>query len=285
MGELVSYPTWNDIPDDILDDIWKDITDNTDAPEAYRFHFLKVVGNRWRDWKCRLKQKWYYKYDTDEQRLAITPPRVVTEQWKTLECSEMNKVNRAQGGAPHRTGRISFAQLRNVMREKGEKTDRLSMFIKTRTKKKNDEDEVFDEDNADIINQFNQCLEEREEDEQDESFREEISTKVMGTYAHGRVRMCGAGVTPSQVFGQKSNSDNNENRMREELEKQCQSKIDDLQSKLNEVSSQLSQVMTHVGFQTTPEESGSSQIPDASSMHQRRLSVNSDLQPNLDLEA
>ncbi|CAB4279092.1 unnamed protein product [Prunus armeniaca] len=134
------------------------------------------------------------------------------------------------------------------------------MFIKTRTKKKNDEDEVFDEDNADIINQFNQCLEEREEDEQDESFREEISTKVMGTYAHGRVRMCGAGVTPSQVFGQKSNSDNNENRMREELEKQCQSKIDDLQSKLNEVSSQLSQVMTHVGFQTTPEESGSSQV-------------------------
>lgn len=38
------------------------------------------------------------------------------------------------------------------MREKGEKTDRLSMFIKTRTKKKkNDEDEVFDEDSADII--------------------------------------------------------------------------------------------------------------------------------------
>lgn len=103
-------------------------------------------------------------------------------------------------------------------------------------------------------------MEEREEDEQDVSFREEIFTKVMGTDAHGRVRMYGAGVTPSQVFGQKSNSDNNENRMREELEKQYQSKIDDLQSKLNEVSSQLSQVMTHVGFQTTPEESGSGQV-------------------------
>ncbi|XP_021800731.1 uncharacterized protein LOC110744993 [Prunus avium] len=224
----LTYPTWNDMPDDILDNIWKDITDNTDAPEAYRFHCLKVVGNRWRDQKCRLKQKWYDRYDTDEQRLAITPPRVVTEQWKTLvkywglpkvkECSEMNKVNRAQGGAPHRTGRTSFAQLRNVMKEKGEKTDRLSMFIKTRKKKKkNDEDEVFDEDSADIINQFNQCLEERVEDEQDESFREEIFTKVMGIDAHGRVRMYGAGVTPSQVFGQKSNSDNNENRMRKEL--------------------------------------------------------------------
>ncbi|KAL6272043.1 hypothetical protein ACE6H2_022735 [Prunus campanulata] len=138
--------------------------DESDAPEAYRFHCLKVVGNRWRDWKCRLK----------------------------------------------------------------------------------------------------------EEDEQDELFREEIFTKVMGTDAHGRVHMYGAGVTPSQVFGQKSNYDNNENRMREELKKQYQSKIDDLQSKLNEVSSQLSQVMTHV---------------DASSMHQRRLSVNSELQPNLDLEA
>ncbi|VVA22849.1 PREDICTED: LOC110744993 [Prunus dulcis] len=183
--------------------------DESDAPEAYKFHCRKVVGNRWRDWKCRLKRKWYDKYDTDEQCLAITPPQ----------------------------------------------------------------------------NQFNQYLEEKEEDEQDKSFREEIFTKVMGTDAHGRICMYGAGVTPSQVFGQKSNSYNNENRMRDELEKQYQSKIDNLQSKLNEASSQLSQVMTHVGFQTTPEESESGQIPDASSMHQRKFSVNSKLQPNLDLEA
>ena len=101
-------------------------------------------------------------------------------------------------------------------------------------------------------------MEEREEDEQGESFRKEIFIKVMGTDAHGCVRMYGASVTPSQVFGQNSNSDNNENRMREML--QYQSKIDDLQSKLNEVSSQLSQVMTHVGFQTTPEESGRGQV-------------------------
>ncbi|CAB4263290.1 unnamed protein product [Prunus armeniaca] len=164
-----------------------------------------VVGNRWRDWKCRLKHKWYDKYDTDERHLAIIPPRVVTEQWKTPV---------KYWGLPK-------------MKEKGEKTDRLSMFTRTK-KKKNDENEVFDEDNANIINQFNQCLEEREEDEQDESFRVEIFTKVMGTNAHGHVSMYGA---------------------------------DDLQSKLNEVSSQLSQVMTHVGFQTTPEESGSCQCP------------------------
>ncbi|KAI5350683.1 hypothetical protein L3X38_003574 [Prunus dulcis] len=44
--------------DDILDDIWKDITKNTDSPEADRFHCLKVIGNRWKDWKCRLKHKW-----------------------------------------------------------------------------------------------------------------------------------------------------------------------------------------------------------------------------------
>ncbi|PQQ07396.1 hypothetical protein Pyn_32144 [Prunus yedoensis var. nudiflora] len=49
------------------------------------------------------------------------------------------------------------------------------------------------------------------------------------------------------------------------------------QSKLNEVSLQLSQVITHVGFQTTPDESGSGQIPDASSMYQRRLSINNEL--------
>nr|XP_028952761.1 uncharacterized protein LOC114822523 isoform X2 [Malus domestica] len=80
------------------------------------------------------------------------------------------------------------------MREKGEKTDRLSMFIKTRTKKtKNDDIDLFDEESGGIINQFNQCLGEREEHEQDEDYREEVFTRVMGPDAHGRVRMYGTG--------------------------------------------------------------------------------------------
>ncbi|BBG99379.1 Plant transposase Ptta/En/Spm family [Prunus dulcis] len=86
--------------------------DNTDVPNAYRPHCLKVVGNRWRDWKCRLKKEWYDKYETNEERLAILSPyRPMEDTCK--ECYKANKANRALGSAPHRTGRTSFAQTKN----------------------------------------------------------------------------------------------------------------------------------------------------------------------------
>ncbi|BFG20936.1 hypothetical protein CerSpe_072100 [Prunus speciosa] len=188
--------SWSGMPDHILDDIWKDVQDNTDVLNAYRPHCLKVVGNRWRDWKCWLKKEWYDKYETNEERLAITPPQVPIDQWKILV-----KYWGLLGSAPHRTGRTSVAQVKNKMQEKLEKTDRLSLFMQTqKKKKKNDDEEVFDYESANIINQFNQYLEEREEHEQDEDYREEVFTKVMGPDGHGCVRMYGTCITLSQVF-------------------------------------------------------------------------------------
>ncbi|KAM1365372.1 hypothetical protein ACFX13_044379 [Malus domestica] len=256
----LTYVSWTEMPDHVLDDIWKEVTDNTDVPDAYKFHCLKVIGNRWRDWKCRVKQRWYDSYLTDEQRLSFTPPQVTTDQWKRLvkywglpnikEYSEANKANRAHGGAPHRTSRTSFAQLKHEMREKGEKTDWLSMFIKTRTKKtKNDDRDLFDEESGHIINQFNQCLEEREEHEQDEDYREEVFTRVMGPDAYGRVRMYGT----------------------------------DLRSKYSEVSSKLHLVMTHIGFHVNTSPSGSGQAPNTSSHLQETYGSN-EQQPQLDPE-
>ncbi|KAM1022768.1 hypothetical protein ACFX2I_043654 [Malus domestica] len=241
----LTYVSWTEMPDHVLDDIWKEVT---------------VIGNRWRDWKCQVKQRWYDSYLTDEQRLSFTPPQVTTDQWKRLvkywglpnikEYSEANKANRAHGRAPHRTSRTSFAQLKHEMREKGEKTDWLSMFIKTRTKKtKNDDRDLFDEESGHIINQFNQCLEEREEHEQDEDYREEVFTRVMGPDAYGRVRMYGT----------------------------------DLRSKYSEVSSKLHLVMTHIGFHVNTSPSGSGQAPNTSSHLQETYGSN-EQQPQLDPE-
>ncbi|KAL6272273.1 hypothetical protein ACE6H2_022965 [Prunus campanulata] len=96
--------------------------------------------------------------------------------------------------------------------------------------------------------------------------------------------MYGTGITPSQ------------NSIREELERQYQSQIDDLkshyesklgdlQSKYEDLSSQIHLMKAHVGFQVNPTESGSGQILDASSLHQRRLSVSSEQQHQFDPEA
>ncbi|RXH83316.1 hypothetical protein DVH24_005569 [Malus domestica] len=225
----LTYVSWVEMLDHIIDDIWKEVMDITDVPDAYKFHCLKVIDNRWRDWKCR----W-----VDEQRLFFTSLQVTTDPWKTL---------------------------------KREKIDRLSMFIKTQTRKtKNDDEDLFDEESGDIVNQFNECLEEREDHEQDEDYREEVFTRVMGHDAHGRICMYEIGTTPSQVFGQSLRSfDINEDSIREEVERQYKTQIDnlkskheseirDLQSKYNEVSSKLHLVVTHIGLQvnTSASESG-----------------------------
>ncbi|XP_062008482.1 uncharacterized protein LOC133725289 isoform X1 [Rosa rugosa] len=293
-GEKVplTYTSWNAMPDDILDAIWKDVKDNTDVPDEYKQHCLKVVGSRWRDWKCRVKTQWYDKYETDEQRLTFIPSQVVGEQWKILvkywglpqikEMCETNKSSRAQGGGvPHRTGRKSFARLRKEMMENGEKTDRVSMFVKTRAMKTKDDDgqpiEIHDEEATAVISQFNEYLEERP-DEQDNTFREEVFTKVMGEDAHGRVRMYGTGVTPSQVFGNSKAYETNEkrtieemDRKYEEMEKNYQTKLDDLKLshesqlgdmklKYDDVSNRLNLLMSHVGIQVNPSGSTSEQV-------------------------
>ncbi|KAM2875934.1 hypothetical protein COP2_018992 [Malus domestica] len=101
------------------------------------------------------------------------------------------------------------------------------MFIKKRTKKtKNDDRELFDEESGRIINQFNQCLEESEEHEQDKDYRDEVFTRVMGPDAYGRVCMYGT----------------------------------DLRSKYSEVNSKLHLVMTHIGFHVNTSPSGSGQV-------------------------
>ncbi|KAM1396540.1 hypothetical protein ACFX2I_014224 [Malus domestica] len=158
------------------------------------------------------------------------------------------------------------------------------MFIKTRTKKtKNDDIDLFNEESGGIINQFNQCLEEREQYEQDEDYREEMLARVMGPDAHGRVCMYGTGITPSQVFGQSSRFSNvNEDTIREEAKHE--SEIEDLLSKYSEVSSKLHLVMTHIGFHvnTSPSESGQA-LNTSSHLHETYRS--NEQQPQLDPEA
>ncbi|CAN6707643.1 unnamed protein product [Malus baccata var. baccata] len=228
----LTYVSWTEMHDHVLDDIWKEVT-------------------------------------TDEQRLSFTPPQVTTNQWKTLvkywglpnvkEYSEANKANHAHGSAPHWIGRTSFAQLKHE-------------------------------------NQFNQCLEEREEHEQNEDYREEVFTRVMGHDAHGRVRMYGTGITPSHVFSQSSRSSNvNKDTIREEVERQYKTKIDDLKakheyeiedlrSKYSEVSSKCHLVMTHIGFHVNTSPSRSGQALNTSS-HLQETYESNEQQPQLDPEA
>ncbi|XP_062019503.1 uncharacterized protein LOC133736085 isoform X1 [Rosa rugosa] len=226
----------------------------------------------------------------DGQKVPLTltswtamPDDVLDDIWKDVkEMCETNKSSRAQGGGvPHRTGRKSFARLRKEMMENGEKIDRVSMFVKTRAMKTRNDDgqpiEVHDEEATAVISQFNEYLRDMPEDEQDDTFREEVFTAVMGEDTHGRVRMYGTGVTPSQVFGNSKTSETTEKKTIEEMEKtieemekKYQTKLDDLKEshesqlgdmklKYEDVSNHLNLLMAHVGIQVNQSGSTSEQ--------------------------
>ncbi|KAM7461932.1 hypothetical protein LguiA_030053 [Lonicera macranthoides] len=78
------YEQWKDVPQDILDYLWKEVEDNTNAPPEYRENCLKHVSDIWRKWKSQVKTQYYDIWETDEQRLNNKPLRVVQDQWETL---------------------------------------------------------------------------------------------------------------------------------------------------------------------------------------------------------
>ncbi|PRQ43452.1 hypothetical protein RchiOBHm_Chr3g0468651 [Rosa chinensis] len=124
----------------------------------------------------------------------------------------------------------------------------------------------------------------------------------MGEDAHGRVRMYGTGVTPSQVSGNSKAYETNEKRTieemerkYEEMEKNYQTKLDDLKLshesqlgdmklKYDDVSNRLNLLMAHVGIQVNPSGSTSEQIHDSSSSQQLRRNIDTDGHRQLNLE-
>ncbi|KAL2474877.1 Plant transposase [Abeliophyllum distichum] len=118
---------WNDlmqpvdVPEGILDYIWNEVQETTNAPPAYRNNCLKSIDAKWRNWKSRVKTK-YFSGITKEECLTMVPKEIDTQQWKILveywgtkevmEAAEKNKRNREQVGPPHRTERKSCANIR-----------------------------------------------------------------------------------------------------------------------------------------------------------------------------
>ncbi|KAK2640392.1 hypothetical protein Ddye_028187 [Dipteronia dyeriana] len=157
------------------------ILDNTNAPEQYRIKCLENIGSLWRDWKSRVKKEYYLELGTDEARLAITHSRVIREQ-----------------GLFHKTGRTPFSEVRNQPAKKGKKTDRVSMFIETRTRIDKYLKKTIIEKEA-AHSQFEEHLRHIPEEEQNDIVREHVFTQVMGPDDHSRVRLYGTGTSSSNV--------------------------------------------------------------------------------------
>ncbi|KAK9090629.1 hypothetical protein Sjap_023806 [Stephania japonica] len=139
----LTYTSWSEVPSEVLNSLWREVQENTNAPLEYCVNCLKSIGKLWRNWKHLVKANHYLAHETDDERLSYVPPRVIDDQWKTLvkywgseqarNITNRNKANRELQGLPHRTGRKGFSDIRFKMQQEGESTDRVSLWVKTRT--------------------------------------------------------------------------------------------------------------------------------------------------------
>ncbi|KAK9180459.1 hypothetical protein WN943_029668 [Citrus x changshan-huyou] len=103
----LTYLRWSDMPDDILEYIWTEV--------EYKPHCLRKVGERWIDWKARVKAKWYTPFVNDKRLLTVTPSRVVAEQWRILVAYWSTEKSKSQFN--ERLSKISEDQQTSSIRE------------------------------------------------------------------------------------------------------------------------------------------------------------------------
>ncbi|RVW77746.1 hypothetical protein CK203_050320 [Vitis vinifera] len=163
--------------------------------ETYKSYILQCCGNLLRNYRNKMKAKYYNPYNIDEERLCHRPPHLSDDDWRwlihfwgTLEAKAQKKEDRSE-------------------------PNRIEMFALTHTRK---DGTPVDDHSKKIMDQFKQLLSQPEGTSSSTSasfgastsvastYVDEIYTQVMGPERHGRVQGYGFGLTPTSVFGSTS---------------------------------------------------------------------------------
>ncbi|XP_028124570.1 uncharacterized protein LOC114321604 [Camellia sinensis] len=86
-GNIVplTFLDWNNVPDDIIDAIWKDVKDNLNiCPEEYKPICMKNCNSIWKDHKNKIKAKYFKPRSSDPNLKDDVPMYIVPSQWEQL---------------------------------------------------------------------------------------------------------------------------------------------------------------------------------------------------------
>ncbi|GMY13751.1 transcription factor gte1 [Fagus crenata] len=118
----LAYVSWRAVPDTAKEDMWQLVQSRFNIDPRGKSWVMKSLAVKWRDFKARVKAKYYYPYKTDEERLKQRDRRVLPHQWpilisywntkKAKERTLTNKASRAKMKSVHTSGRKSYARIR-----------------------------------------------------------------------------------------------------------------------------------------------------------------------------
>ncbi|CAL5426235.1 unnamed protein product [Camellia sinensis] len=309
----IKYKNWHEVPDQYKEDCWNII----ERRDMIRHRTLKSMGEKWRNWKCSLKAKYYDETKTAAQIVATAPLTVNREHYADLvaywfskegqELSATNKESRREQTSAHTGGSKTYAQHAYDMEQKDKiALDRAKLYIPLHKRK---DGTPVNEAAATKIEKLEALMSSQPSSSEGNVggriswSPNDIYSQVMGKEHHGRVRGLGFGPTPSKHGFMCNNFDHlrmvsDEERMRDkdtiiELKEQLKTQGDQLQTQgiqlqaqdavINSLKEQVAFLMSQrhssSGLQATD---GCSGIPDQASprTHQRSSFQSHEMQPS-----
>ncbi|KAL6868331.1 hypothetical protein ACP4OV_015176 [Aristida adscensionis] len=187
-----------------------DIESKFEIDSKARPWMLTELGNKWRQYKRNLKQKYYKPAVPLEQAIQTHPETVDQFQWLSLfshwysdkakEISEKNKENAKNIKYPHTLGRKSFARKRKELEDRtGRHVNRAVFFYECHKNKQGAYTNAATEEKMnDVYMKLAERMISRPLTDTD---YEEVMVEVFGKDHSGRVRGMGPTITPTNYYG------------------------------------------------------------------------------------
>ncbi|KAH0695835.1 hypothetical protein KY289_013317 [Solanum tuberosum] len=249
---------WKEIEQDKIDHMWNIILEkfNFDVSEGKRDAIFGHMSDLYRDYRYKLKRKYFDSKSTYQLRLRNKPKHFGAVEWKYLvnlwsdadfqKRSLQNKTNRSKRSLPPYIGTKSYARLRHEMEKDGKTPSRVDVFMESRKRKKGKQVDAFQQD---VIDQFDQFKKQQEKGEISLN-DDDIFEKVLGTEKNGYLRAYGPGKSISEYFGsrptkvqlikQLESTRKESNERVEEIKREAKEQIEEMKKETNNKLEELS---------------------------------------------
>ncbi|KAL2347505.1 hypothetical protein Fmac_001505 [Flemingia macrophylla] len=212
--------------------------------EKHKQYILRSLGNKWKDKRCRLFDKYHNWELSVEENIQNHPPHIPQDHWaifvlyrrsaKAMDIANKNAANRAKLVIPHILGSKTLARKRDELETiHGREFSRAEMYQLSHKKP----DGTF-------VNEEARELHEKLQEQMQNCSENEAFIRVCGKEHHGYVRGMGLGVSPSQIVRSSSGATSSSTTSFESNERmeQMQAEIESLKAQVTEIDSLKAQV-------------------------------------------
>ncbi|XP_058742693.1 uncharacterized protein LOC131615238 [Vicia villosa] len=215
----ISVKRWDEMPEKCSKDQWKCIEDHFEFDYADGIKWVwSTLGERWKAYKYKLRNKYFYPNKSKEEILANPPSNMDPIEWtsfvhhyndpKMKKQSEQNSINRKKLKVSHAGGSKSNARRgREMELQLGRHVCRSEVILATLMKKDgnyvNEEGKAMAEKISEVLSEDKERTAAVGVSSKINVYPDDAIGKIYGAEHSGRVRGLGLGVCPTHAFGKR----------------------------------------------------------------------------------